>query len=206
MQAPSTHWSQNPAIVLIGAPNQSNVKVSEAISELGLNLLRTSPSQARIVAYPDVNQYRYGDYLHNLLAFLYSKVHNVKTTNQEAVYPLRYVDMAGEKTITKDIPDPKNKGKTISETTTKVTTPFMPFIPPPAILAWTTGHIPEETVQQWRDTLVISEGVSGGKPAIVYRPTTWDGFDRVKGYNVNIRATAPRVTSQPQGYHFLQTS
>jgi hypothetical protein len=60
------------AISLFGAPNTKGLVVSQDLSSRGINLLRSSPGDVKIVTIPDANQFHYGMYKSLLPYFIHS--------------------------------------------------------------------------------------------------------------------------------------
>lgn len=153
---------ENPLVVLLGHPNPKDVKVSQEVENLGLNLLRAEPSSLVIHTYPDHIQPRYGDYSRIIHVFM--------------------------KALELDKAIPSNSGPH-SFPWTKASD-NLPFDTIPLTMAWATEP-PAEVIEQIRNRLTVSEGTSGGKPSIIYKPADWDLYDGIKAYKSNIRATAP---------------
>jgi hypothetical protein len=78
--------AENPALVPLGFPAREGLKVSEDVAALGLQLLRAAPREIVKFGYPDRTQIGYGEYRHNLPAYMYSLVHNVRITTSDMTY------------------------------------------------------------------------------------------------------------------------
>jgi hypothetical protein len=149
-------------VVLFNPDPTDKIKVSPAVTAMGLNVIKAAPNEVTAFSLPDVRQTRYGDYLFNLCVFIYSYVYSKVVKSFNGPMPILYED------VKEDI--------------------LLPFQPIPIVLAWPTEPA-AETMQKLRDSLIIEETVSGGKTAVLFRPTKLAHYEKVKGYNANIRAT-----------------
>lgn len=79
----------NNAIILFGATNSKNLTVSPDLGNIGIQLLRASPTELKLIGIPDHNQPNYGFYKSNLSVYLKSYVENTAVDATLSGYPTK---------------------------------------------------------------------------------------------------------------------
>jgi hypothetical protein len=154
---------ESPGILLLAHRNTSKSRVGDKAQALGLNYLRSEVGNVRVYSVLDLVQPRYVMFKACLPQFAFASYFNTNCYSFGGTYGVDYG------TVGKDI---------------------IPFTPPPLILCW-GNDIPTETLEKVRNTLTVTEGVSGGHPALEWRPSNWEDINKIKTLKSNILATAP---------------
>lgn len=155
---------EDPAVCLLAFPNRDSKGISKDAQHMGLNYLKAEVSSVKVMSVLDLVQPRYALFKAFFPAFVWSSVYNKPTLSAGQNFRVSVDDMLAIRSL-------------------------MPLKPPPVIIAW-SDDIPAETFEKVRNTIVVTETSSGGKPAFEYRPSSWNEIDKVKGLGANILATA----------------